>query len=362
MINLILIFLLAPFLPVFFYTQAGAALKNAGIVNKTEATCANNEGGQVCGADSSADAAADDYSTGDKNPSDKKLDPKDAIFPVGGNSASGLVPLKINNNPDLRLWAGSSVAIDVETGTILHYDEGRKRTQIASLTKMMTAVLVMENIPDLNEEIAVPKEALLVPGTVVGCPTSVFCPSNRMYTGEKVKAIDLLKAMLMNSANDAATSLGIHIARSTEKFVRMMNDKALELGFEDTNFCTPSGLEIDGKEDQCYSSAYDIARIAAYSLRYDKIWEIMRIPEGQFYSCDGKYMHVLKNTDMLLSSMANCFGGKTGFTPLAGKSLLLGATDPTNKHKIIAVVLNDEKRWDDMKLLTDWIFKNYKWQ
>jgi D-alanyl-D-alanine carboxypeptidase len=88
----------------------------------------------------------------------------------------------------------------------------------------------------------------------------------------------------------------------------------------------------------------------------------MRIEEDQIYSSDGKYMHQLKNTDMLLREMPNCLGGKTGFTPLAGKSLLTVAADPTGKHKIISVILNDENRWEDMKKLVDWTFANYEWR
>lgn len=285
-----------------------------------------------------------------------------SLFPIDAALAAGSIPARNANYYDLKIWAGSSVVIDVNSGTILHYNDGRKRTQIASLTKMMTAILAMENIKDLNEEITLTKECLNVVGTIVGCPTSVLCNANRMYAGEKVKAIDLLKAMLMNSANDAATALGGHIAGSPKKFVTMMNEKAKDMGLKDTRFCTPSGLEIDGQEDQCYSSAYDIARIAAYSLRHKTIWEIMRIPEGRFYSTDGKYMHELKNTDILLEDIPNCLGGKTGFTPMAGKSLLLGATDGSRENEIIAVVLNDENRWEDMRTLVDWAFKSYTWK
>ncbi|PJA88113.1 MAG: hypothetical protein CO140_00650, partial [Candidatus Moranbacteria bacterium CG_4_9_14_3_um_filter_40_7] len=270
--------------------------------------------------------------------------------------------VKKENIPDLKIWAGSSVAIDAESGTILHFDNGKKKTQIASLTKIMTAILVMEKINNLDEEVTITKEAIRLPGTVVGCPRSGYCLSNRLYEGEKVKAVNLLKAMLMNSANDSATALAIHIGGSVENFSRMMNDKAWELGLRDTNFCTPSGLEIDGREEQCYSTAYDIARIGAYSLKYEKIWEIMRIPEEKFFSSNGKYMHELKNTDLLLFTLPDCLGGKTGFTPLAGKSLLTGVTDAKAEHKIIAVLLNDENRWEDMKILTNWVFENYKWQ
>ena len=141
-----------------------------------------------------------------------------------------------------------------------------------------------------------------------------------------------------------------------------MNKKAKDMGLKDTQFCTPSGLEIDGEEAECYSSAYDIARIAAYSMNYEKIWEIMRIPEEQFYSINGKYMHQLKSTDLILASTPNYLGVKTGFTPLAGKSLLAGAIDDTKKHKIVAVILSDENRWQDIKRLTEWAFASYKWQ
>jgi D-alanyl-D-alanine carboxypeptidase (penicillin-binding protein 5/6) len=283
------------------------------------------------------------------------------LFPVYSGSAE-YVPERTKDYVDTKIFAGSSVAIDVESGTILHYDNGRKRTQVASLTKMMTAVLVMENIKDLNEKVKITSEALAVPGTIVGCPTSTFCNANRMYRGEEVRAVDLLKVMLLNSANDAATALAIHMTGSSSDFANMMNDKAKSLGLKDTHFCTPSGLEIDGHEDECYSSAYDLARIASYSLKYKQIWDIMKIPDGQFYSVDGKYMHEMKNTDMLLDQLPNCIGGKTGFTPLAGKSLMLGSTDPTGKHKVISVILNDESRWDDMKKLVNWIYNNYEWR
>lgn len=274
----------------------------------------------------------------------------------------GVFPFRKQKSIDIQMWAGSSVSIDVSSGTILHYENGRKQTQIASLTKIMTAILAMEKIKDFNEEVVISKEALQVDGTVVGCPTSIFCNGNRMFSGEKVHAIDLLRAMLLNSANDAATALGIYIAGSKEKFVEMMNQRALDLGLIDTHFCTPSGLEIDGHENECYSSAYDIARIGAESMKYSLIWETMKIPEGQFFSTDGKRMHLLKNTDLLLGNIDNCLGGKTGFTPLAGKSLLLGSTDATRKHKIISVLLNDEKRWEDMRILVDWVNNNYEWK
>ena len=354
MLKIILSLLIIPFVPAWFY---GSVLHSDIFANPN--SCGQETG--LCQSDPRVEGARN-FKDGDSGGEKEKTLTESGLFPVDAAAAAGFVPTKKDGTPELKVWAGSTTAIDADSGTILHYEDGRKRTQVASLTKMMTAVLVMEKIKDLNEEILVTKEALLQPGTVVGCPTSTLCPSNRMYAGENVRAIDLLKAMLVNSANDAATALAIHIAGSIDDFVGMMNQKARELGLKDTNFCTPSGLEIDGRESECYSSAYDMARIAAYSLKYEKIWEIMRIPEGRFYSTDGKYMHELKSTDLILTDTPNYLGVKTGFTPYAGKSLLAGAADPTGKHKVIAVVLNDSKRWEDMKALTDWIFTNYKWQ
>lgn len=346
MINLIIAFLVMPLAPFWFYGDIASSMG----ADRTTGNDSCQE--DVCGL--SQEENWDGY--------EAKSFEKYNIFPVNSVAASGLIPTRKADISDLKIWATSSVVIDVDTGTIIHYDNGRKRTQIASLTKMMTAILVMENVQDLNAEVTLTQEDLNIVGTVVGCPTSVFCNGNRMYVGEKVRVEDLVKAMLMNSANDAATALASYVGGSPKKFVEMMNKKAESLGLKDTHFCTPSGLEIDGKEDQCYSSAYDIARIAAYSLKYEKIWDIMKIPDGRFYSVDGKYMHELKNTDILINTLPNCIGGKTGFTPLAGKSLLLGAEDPVGKHRIIAVLLNDEQRWDDMKTLVDWTFQNYTWQ
>jgi len=346
MFNIIITILAIPFLPVFMY---GDLVEN--IDQNTEIHV------KVLG-ESSEKKSESDYSQSSKVKDLQNY----SLFPLEKNISSGLAPVRKADYADIKIWSGSSVVIDLDSGTILEYYNGRKQTQIASLTKIMTAVLVVENVKNLNETVTITKEALRVPGTSVGCPTSVFCNANRMYAGEKLSVRSLLKAMLLNSANDAAESLAIHVAGTSQKFVEMMNKKAKSLGLKDTNFCTASGLEIDGKEETCYSSAYDIARIAAYSLKYELIWDIMRIEETQIYSTDGTYMHQLKNTDILLSEMPYCIGGKTGFTPMAGKSLLSVATDPAEKHRIIAVILNDENRWEDMKKLVSWVFDNYEWK
>lgn len=261
--------------------------------------------------------------------------------------------------------AHASVIIDADTGTILHYNEGREHRQIASLTKMMTAVLVMEKVKNLDEEVVIDEDAVYVEGTKIGCPRSGYCISPRLRVGEKISARNLLQAMLMNSANDAALALAKHISGTQEDFADLMNKKARELGLVDTNFCTASGLDLDDEESakKCYSSAYDIARIAAYSLRYDTIWKIARLPNNSIVkSSDGKIEHTILNTDQLLDQMPNIIGAKTGFTPLAGYSLLMAVSDPSSKHRVIGVVLDDSQRWQDIRTMVDWTFSSYAWK
>ena len=260
--------------------------------------------------------------------------------------------------------AHSSLIIDVDSKKVLFDSSGNEQRQIASLTKMMTATLVMEKVKDLDELVTINEDEVYIEGTKIGCPRSGYCISQRLKVGEKISVMSLLKAMLMNSANDAATALGRYVGGgSVDNFVDMMNKKAKELGLNDTNFCTPSGLEPDGRESECYSSAHDIGYIAAYSMQYDLIWNIMRLPNNTtITSSDGTCTHTILNTDLVLNDITNCIGGKTGFTPLAGRSLLLGAADPTGKHRIVAVLLDDPYRWQDIKTMINWTFQSYDWK
>ncbi|MEF3691677.1 MAG: hypothetical protein V3574_01305 [Candidatus Moraniibacteriota bacterium] len=280
-------------------------------------------------------------------------------FPV-----ASYTPIRKPGTLDLRVFrAHASVILDVDSGTILHFENGKEERQIASLTKIMTAVLAVEKIEDLNKEVVtIDEEAVYADGTKIGCPSSGNCIGTRLRVGEKISAMSLFKAMLMNSANDSAIALSKHIGGTQEKFAEMMNDKARELGLKNTNFCTASGLEIEGKEDQCYSSAYDIARVAAYSMRHKIIWDTFKIPEDKIQSLDGKFTHDIMNTNKLLGIMPECMGTKTGFTPLAGKSLMIGAEDSTKKHKIIAVVLDDAYMWEDIREMVYWAFNSHAWQ
>ncbi len=259
--------------------------------------------------------------------------------------------------------AHSAVIMDAHSGTVLYQNQSDQPRQIASLTKMMTAMLVVERVKDLDEWVTIDEEVLRADGTRVGCPRSGFCNGEPMVPGEQVRVRDLLKAALMNSANDAATALGKYVGGgSLPAFVDMMNQRAEELGLQHTHFCTPSGLEIDGRESECYSSAYDIARITAHALRYDMLWDIMRLPSDTIVSRSGRFTHEIFNTNQLLGLYPQLMGTKTGFTPLAGYSLVAVAYDPSYRHQVVAVVLNDPFRWGTVREMFDWTFAHHRWR
>jgi len=273
-------------------------------------------------------------------------------------------PVRDEKMDDLVIPTAHAFAVvDADSGKILAGSHETDQKQIASLTKMMTAILTMEKIKDLDEPVDIGDEEVYVAGTKIGCPRSGYCVSSRLKIGEQISARSLLQAMLMNSANDAAIALGKHIAGSQDAFADLMNQKAKRMGLTDTHFCTPSGLEPDGRESECYSSAADIARIAAYSMRFDTIWKMFGYPNNsEIFSADGQTAHTLINSDIALDDIPNVMGGKTGFTPLAGYSLLMGVSDPTHLHRIIIVLLDDPYRWQDIRTAITWTFQAYSWE
>lgn len=257
--------------------------------------------------------------------------------------------------------AHASVIIDAETGRELYGNNEDVRRQVASLTKLFTALLVVERVHNLDEVVTIDEEAVYTEGTRIGCPRSGFCNGVRLKVGEQISVRNLLMAALMNSANDAALALGKHIGGTSEGFVDIMNARAAELGLTNTHFCTPSGLEIDGQEVNCYSTAADMAHIAAVALKHEILWDIMRQEKTFITSIDGQWSHEIFNTDQLLGSMPNLIGTKTGFTPLAGYSLLAVATNQKGNHPVIAVVLNDPYRWESVQSMFSWSYQAYDW-
>ncbi len=285
------------------------------------------------------------------------------LFTESHELAAGFQPQFKEFSPHLSIIsAHASVIMDAESGKILYERNADDKRQIASLTKLFTATLAMERIQNLDEAVTIDEEAVYAEGTRVGCPRSGVCTGVRLKPGEQLTVRQLLQAALMNSANDAAIALGKHMGKTQDGFAKIMNERAVELGLNHSHFCTPSGLEPDGHESECYSSASDVAKIAVHALVFPELWEIMRTEKTNIVSLDGKYTHEIFNTDQLLGQFPNLVGTKTGFTPLAGYSLLAVATDNTKNHKVVAVVLDDQSRWQSIQSMFNWSFHAYDWK
>ena len=248
---------------------------------------------------------------------------------------------------DLDVNAVSAYAMDAGTDFPLYDKNSRKKMSIASLSKIMTATIVLEN-KALDETVTIPQSAV-----------QTFGDKKGLVVGEKIRLEDLLRVMIIDSNNAAAVALAEHTGGSVDGFVALMNEKAKTLGLKDTKYFNPTGLDESGEDN--FSTAYDLAQLADYALEKDLLWEISRTPETTVYSLDKKQKHYVKNTDELLGQIDNIYGGKTGYTVGAGECLLLITETPDKKHKVISTVLNAEDRFAEMRKLTTWVFDVYIW-
>ena len=255
------------------------------------------------------------------------------------------LPCKVNDASNLNIKARSAIVLDVGTDSILYSKNSDEKMPIASLTKIMTALVILDNV-DLNNTVTISRNAFDTGGRKDG-----------LAVNEKINAEDLLKVMLIRSNNTAAVSLAEHTSGSVEEFVKLMNKKAELLGLKNTNFSNPTGFD----SEENYSTAYDVAQLFDYSLDKQLIWEILRIQKLNLFSTNGKIKHKIKNTNLLLGRLKNITGGKTGLTDEAGQCLALVVGDPIDNHRIISVVLKAKDRFLETEKLVRWVFGNYEW-
>ena len=178
-----------------------------------------------------------------------------------------------------------------------------------------------------------------------------------LMVNERFSVKDLLYALLMESSNDAAVALAEHYEAISDEelsFVYLMNQKASELGLENTHFTDPSGYDADN-----VSTVEDISRLVIDSFSQPILWQILKTPTIDLYSIDGQY-HNWINTDELLNRMSNIVGGKTGYTTKA-KGCLVIVTEQSPQEYLIMVVLGAEQRFLQTEKLIDWTNKAYTW-
>ena len=250
---------------------------------------------------------------------------------------------------DLTLNAKSSILIEASTGKILYEKNKDERYAPASMTKMMSLVIIMDNIYNgnlrLDEMIKTSKNASGMGGS------QIF-----LKEGEEMSVDDMLKGITIGSANDATVALAERIAGSEEAFVKIMNEYAKKLGLKNTHFKNCTGLD----ENDHYSSAYDMSVIARELVKHDKILNYSSIYETYLRSdTDNKFW--LVNTNKLVRFYKGVDGLKTGYTDTAGYCLT--ATINKDNMRVIAVVMGEDSsttRNSEVSRLLDYAYNLYK--
>ncbi len=238
----------------------------------------------------------------------------------------------------LGVSAVSACLMEAECGTVLYEKDADTRRPMASTTKIMTALVAIEE-NDLTETVSVPKGAVGVEGS------SVYLVANEKLTVEQ-----LLYALMLESANDAATAIAILTAGSVEDFAVLMNRRADELGLADTSFENPHGL--DGEDH--YTTARDLARLTAYALQNETFRRIVSTYKQTIPLNGEQGTRVLINHNRLLRSYKGCIGVKTGFTKRSGRCLVTAAE--RDGVTLVAVTLNASGDWNDHRAMLDYGF------
>ena len=253
---------------------------------------------------------------------------------------------------NISIQAEGGIVIDADTGTVLYGKNIHNTYFPASITKILTALIVIEQC-DLNEMVTFSHNAVY--------NVEAGSSSAGLDEGDVLSVHDCLYALLLKSANEAGNALAEHVAGSTEAFADMMNQRAAALGCQDSHFANPSGLN----DPEHYVSAYDMALIGQAAVHNDTFMEIdsslyydlpitKRNPEGaRIYP--GHKM-IKKN---LPEYYEGCLGGKTGYTSLAGNTLVTFAT--RNGMTLVSVVLNGHQtQYSDTKTMLDFGFRNFQ--
>jgi len=269
--------------------------------------------------------------------------PISAPQPAAVSATGPTQPLPIRTTTDtLNLDTATAVAIDRQTATVLYSKNAGARRPIASVTKLVTAMVILSRHS--------PDEIVTVP-TLPDYPVEAETIS--LVAGDRFKVGDLLQGLLVPSGNDAADALAIIDAGSIPKFAARMNAKMTEWGVTDTHFASPSGLQDAGN----FASAAALGKIASLSLASPYLAKTVGLTEVTFTSASGR-IYNLKTTNQLLAS-GQFYGIKTGYTLAAGECFV-GLTR-VNGHEVITVVLGADSRFSATTTLTNWIGRNWQW-
>lgn len=242
----------------------------------------------------------------------------------------------------MSVSALSCVLIDADTKAVLFEKNAEQKLAMASTTKIMTALLALES-GNVNEIFTVDPYAIKAEGTSMG-----------LCEGDKVSLKTLSAGMLLLSGNDAANAAAVKISGSIKEFCNKMNERAKEIGMENTNFSTPSGLDLENH----YSTAYDMALLGAEAIKNEQFLEICSKEKMSVSYKEPLKTFTFYNHNRLLSSVEGCIGVKTGFTKKAGRCLVSAVR--RNGRTLVCVTLKAPNDWQDHKNLYEYGFSLYK--
>ncbi|HEY6711169.1 MAG TPA: D-alanyl-D-alanine carboxypeptidase family protein [Rubrobacter sp.] len=252
-----------------------------------------------------------------------------------------------------NLNAGSWTLIDADTGLYLAGKDPDKRVPIASTTKLMVALVALDEGVDLDEQVTVSEDAASYAGSIYS--------NIGLYPYDRVSVRDLLKAALIPSGTDAVYALTEHLGDgSVDEFVAKMNDKAKELGLKNTHFENPAGIDADGN----YSSAADLAKITREAMKYPELREIVREPETTISTQDREIDVV--NTNLLVVPNSGydygpATGAKTGTSPQAGPCLVASAeSDDESYITVVLDAASDLQRYEAAQTALEYGFGEYE--
>lgn len=233
-----------------------------------------------------------------------------------------------------NISARAAVLYQPDSQCFVYSKQAEMRLPMASTTKLMTAMVALEHITDMNQYVTITDEAQGIEGS-----------SAYLRAGEKVRVEELIYALLLRSANDAAVALACYTAGSVEEFSQLMNRKAKELGLADTNFTNPHGLD----DAEHYTTAKDLALIASAALEDPTIRKVSSTYKKSFDH--GEITRTYVNHNKLLKNYDGCIGLKTGYTKKSGRCLVSAAEK--DGLMFIAVTLDAPNDWSDHKKLLD---------
>lgn len=251
------------------------------------------------------------------------------------NVNTSAVPVSADNS-------SSEIVMEVSSGRILYQNNAYAKKYMASTTKILTAICIIENC-NLDEIV-----------TVTSKTTGIEGSSIYLEAGEKLSVKDLLFGLMLRSGNDCAETLALYCSGSKEKFAELMNETAKRIGATNSNFTNPHGLP----DDNHYTTAYDLALISAYSIKNPVFKEIVSTKSVKIPFTTHEYDRILVNKNKILKDLDGATGIKTGYTKKAGRCFV--ASCERNGMELVCVLLNCPPMFERSKELLNNKFEEYK--